>query len=476
MKVGPIQRQSIISLASIVGVTVVSYLATIYFAHFLGPAILGAFYLITAYYAIFDLIASGGFGTAATKRISEGREQNEFYTASVIVRLILLGLSILVFVLVSSYLVGIASADLFYLFIFLLIAGSINAICSVDVSGTARIGIFQTSNFINTIVKLLIQVFAVFIGWGLGGLIVGFIAGLLAAALVNYKFIHLTLTRCNLSHFKDLSSFAFWTFLSSSGNFVFSNVDTILISLFLSIDEVGIYRIAFQLATVSAIAVTALNSVLFPRISRWHTEQNFPMISLVISKAITYSLVLAVPITVGGTLLADRLMYFLYGASFESGSLCLIILLFAEIANIFMYLFTMCLNSVNKPRESFVVMGITAVINIVFNLLLIPVFGINGAAVAMLGTMLVNAFLAYIFLRPVVAISIEVKSIGYMLLSALIMAGVLLVYVHFVKIETFVSLLISILLGALIYFVILLKLDGAIQADLKKIIKEVSVS
>ena len=200
------------------------------------------------------------------------------------------------------------------------------------------------------------------------------------------------------------------------------------------------------------------------------------MISLVISKAITYSLILAVPITVGGTLLADRLMYFLYGASFESGSLCLIILLFAEIANIFMYLFTMCLNSVNKPRESFVVMGITAIINLVFNLLLIPNFGINGAAAAMLGTMLVNAFLAYILLRPVVAISLEVKSIGYMLLSVFVMAGVLLVYVRFVKIETFVSLLISILLGALVYFAILLKLDGSIQADVKKILKEVSVS
>jgi len=40
-------------------------------------------------------------------------------------------------------------------------------------------------------------------------------------------------------------------------------------------------------------------------------------------------------------------------------------------------------------------MGITAIINVVLNVLLIPVFGINGAAAAMLGTMLVNAFLAY---------------------------------------------------------------------------------
>jgi len=119
-------------------------------------------------------------------------------------------------------------------------------------------------------------------------------------------------------------------------------------------------------------------------------------------------------------------------------------------------------------------MGITAIINVVLNVLLIPVFGINGAAAAMLGTMLVNAFLAYILLRPVVAVPLEMKSIGYMLLSALVMAGVLLVYIHFIKIETFVSLLASILLGALVYFVLLYKLDGDIRADLRKIIDEAS--
>lgn len=475
MNIGPIQRQSIISLASFGGVTIIGYMATIYFTHFLGPAILGSFYLFTAYFGVFDLISCGGFGGAAIKRISEGKDQNEFYTASVILRFVLLAVSILIFILLSPWLAGISSPDLFYLFIITLIVGAINGACAIDVLSTARIGISQTSNMLNTLIKILIQVILVFIGWSLGGLIVGFIIGMIASALFNYHFIHLKITKCKFSHFKDLSTFAFWTFLSSSGGLVSSYADTILIGFFLSVDEVGIYRIAFQLAGVSAITVTALNSVLFPRISRWHTEQNLPMIRFVVSKAITYCLLLAIPITIGGMLLSNQLMYFLYGESFESGSSCLIILLFAEIANIFMYLFTMCLNSVNKPRESFIVMIISAILNVVLNILLIPIIGINGAATAIFVTMTINALLAYAFLRQEVRIQLEMKQIGYITLSSLVMAGSVLVFIYFFGVETFAGLCIAISLGALVYFSILLKIDGAFQTDLRNIIKELTV-
>ncbi|MGB9176339.1 MAG: flippase [Methanoregula sp.] len=476
MSIGPIQRQSLISLLSLIGVSAIGYLATMYFAHSLGPAVLGAFYLFTAYFGIFDLISCGGFGGAAVKRISEGKNQNEFFTASVILRFVLLGISIIMFIILSHYFAGISNAELFYLFIIALIVGAINGICALDVLGTGRVGISQTSNFINTVVKLTVQVVAVFVGWGLGGLIAGFIAGMLASAVINFRFIRLKLTSCNLSHVKDLSSFAFWTFLSSGGVLMFSYADTILIGYFLNTEEVGIYRTAFQLAAVSTIAVTAFISVLFPRISRWHAENNIAMIQLALSKAITYCLILAIPITFGGILLSDELMYFLYGASFQTGSTCLIILLFAQIANIFMFLLTMCLNGIDKPRYSFYVTLVSAVLNIIFNVVLIQLFGINGAAAAMLLTMVINAVLAYALLRPVVKLSLELKSIFSIIVSSLGMTCFVLVYIYFFKIQTFIGLCIPIFAGALIYFALLLKIDTSIYAVVKDLLKKMEGS
>lgn len=78
MSIGPIQRQSLISFVSLIGVTAIGYLATIYFAHFLGPAILGSFYLFTAYFGIFDVISDGGFGELQLKGLAREKTPMNF--------------------------------------------------------------------------------------------------------------------------------------------------------------------------------------------------------------------------------------------------------------------------------------------------------------------------------------------------------------------------------------------------------------
>ncbi|NTV27229.1 MAG: oligosaccharide flippase family protein, partial [Methanothrix sp.] len=109
-------------------------------------------------------------------------------------------------------------------------------------------------------------------------------------------------------------------FLTSSGFVVFSTADTILIGYFLSNADVGIYRIGYQLSSVALLSCFALNTVLFPTMSRWAAEGNFSGISSTLSRALSFSLLLAVPVVVGGILQSDRLLYFLYGAGFVPGT------------------------------------------------------------------------------------------------------------------------------------------------------------
>ena len=75
MNIDPIKRQSLIHLFTNIAITAIGFLSTVYFARILGPSILGAYFLFLAYFGIFNLIVDGGFGNAAAKRISEGREQ-----------------------------------------------------------------------------------------------------------------------------------------------------------------------------------------------------------------------------------------------------------------------------------------------------------------------------------------------------------------------------------------------------------------
>jgi len=470
MNINPIQRQTLLSFGSLIAVTGLGYISTFYFAHYLGPAVLGSFFLFLAYYGIFDLIGDGGFGGAAVKRISEGKSQNEYYSAFIILRIILLCLSILVFIIISPALSGIQENGLLVWLIIALIAGTVYSIIGGNLYGTAQVGILQVSNLINTIVKNVVQILAVFIGFGLGGLVFGFIAGMMASVVLNLKYLLLTFTKCDRSHFQGLVSFSIWTFLSSGGALIFTYADTILIGQFMTETDVGIYRVAFQLASVASFMAIALHTVLYPRISRWHAENNITMIEQALTRSFTYSLFLAIPITAGGILLADKLLYYFYSASFESGASVLPILLFIQIVNIFLYLQTMCLNAMDRPKVSFYITAISAVLNVLLNILLIPIMGIWGAAIATLATLSMNAVFAYIKLRSSLHVKIDLRSTLNLVTAALGMSVFLMVYTYVFPIQSFVELGLAISIGAMLYFAVALYTDSSIRNDLKALL------
>jgi O-antigen/teichoic acid export membrane protein len=471
MNINPVQRQSLLTFGSLLAVTGLGYISTFYFAHYLGPAVMGSFFLFLAYYGIFDLIGDGGFGGAAVKRISEGKAQNEYYSAYFILRMVLLCLTIVALIIISPYLLRFQDNGLFYGLIIALIVGTGYSIIGTNLYGTSQVGVQQVSTLINTIIKCAVQILAVFIGFGVGGLVAGFIAGMIAATLLNLKYIQLSYSRCDRSHFKGILTFSIWTFLSAGGAIIYTYADTILIGIFMTDADVGIYRVAFQLTSVASFMVIAFHTVLYPRISKWHTEKEFHLIEYSMTKSLTYSLFLAIPVTAGGIILSEKLLYYLYGSSFESGAPVLIILLFVQIANIFLYLQTMCLNAMDMPKVTFYTTLFSAILNIILNILLIPRLGISGAALASLATMVMNAVLTYAALKSSIRISIDARSVLNIIISALIMSIFVSMYTYVFPIGDFVSLVLAVIMGAIIYSVTVLWIDRTIRNDLKTLLQ-----
>ena len=102
---------------------------------------------------------------------------------------------------------ALAKDGLLYWLILALVAGTLASITAINLYGTAQVGIMQVSNLANTIIKNLVQILAVFIGFGLGGLAAGFIAGFIAALVINLKYVRLGFARFNRAHFSALCLF-----------------------------------------------------------------------------------------------------------------------------------------------------------------------------------------------------------------------------------------------------------------------------
>ena len=475
MSIEPLRRQSIVTLFTTIMLTLIGFASTMYFAHAVGASILGAYFLFVAYYNVFKLLSDGGLNSAATKRISEGKEKNEYFSALVSIRVLLLLLSVSFLLLFRNYLVDINSSGMFYWLIIALTIAVFWTSVSTGIYGSGKVGINQVCGFVSSAGRVVFQIVAIYLGFSAGGLAGGFVLGMAAAGLYGMRFLDFRFVKFTKEHLKSLFSFSIWIFLSASGSLIYEYADTILIGYFLENADVGIYKIAFQFSSAAAFTTIAMKTVLYPKMSHWSANDKLSMVESALSKSYTYSLMLAVPVFVGGIILGDKMLYLFYGEIFASGSKTLYVLLAVQIVNVFMFLQNSCLNSLDKPKESFKVAIVASSANILLDLLLIPFLGIFGAALATFFTMSINAILSYRVLSNIISIKLDLKSLKNIVLSSILMGVFLIGFRMFVKISNVWIMLIPIILSACFYSVLLLKFDDNIRNETICIVKQIAL-
>lgn len=475
MSIEPIRRQSIVSLIWQIAYTFIGFLSTMYFARAVGAGVLGAYFLFVAYFSIIGIVTDGGFGAAAVKRISEGEEPDAYFSAFIVLRSVFVTLVITALVAFRSYFVDLGSAGTFTWLLVALVASLLQGAVSSGVAGQGKIGIIVTADFINNVSRILIQIVAVFLGYGVAGLAGGFVVGILVGSIIQLRFFDLRFVHFGWRHLKSLFSFSFWSFLISGGSLVFMNSDSVMIGYFMGNADVGVYRILFQFTSLAAFTTVALRGTLWPRVSRWDKIGETGLIEESLSRAFTFSLILAVPLFVGGALLGDRLLYFFYGADFVSYT-TLMILFIVQIVNIFQYFFSTYLSAMNQIKELFKITVVTVIANIAFNAALIPVMGISGAAVATLMTMTLNAILARRVLAGRITLRVEHSSLLNILKASVVMGAVVGLYRLVVPLSNVWLALVPVLVGGVVYGMLILKLDRKIYKELKGIMVQMNAA
>ena len=452
-----------------IALTFIGFLSTMYFAHAVGADVLGAYFLFIAYFSIISLMTDGGFGAAAVKRISEGEEPDAFFSAFFILRSVFVTMVITALIAFRTYFVDLDSVGTFIWLLVALSVSFLHGTVSNGIVGLGKLGISATAGFINNVSRILIQIVAVFLGYGVAGLPGGFVAGMVIGSLVQLRFFDLRFVRFGWRHLKSLSSFSFWSFLVASGSLIFVYSDSVMIGYYMNNADVGVYRVIFQFTSLAAFISNALQGVLWPRVSRWNQIGEIALIEESLSRAFTYSLILALPLFVGGMLLGNRLLYFFYGADFVSYT-TLMLLFTVQIINIFQYFFTTYLSAMNQIKELSKIAVVAVVANIALNAALIPVMGISGAAVATLVTMMLNAILTWHVLAKNITLQVERSSLLNICKASITMGVVVVVYRLVVPLSNVWLALVPVVLGGVIYGVLILKLDRKIYEELSGIV------
>ena len=471
MSLSAIQRQSTLSLFFTVLITLIGFFSTMLFSHILGKDLMGVYYLFVAYYGIFNMIGDGGFGQAAVKRISEGKEQNEYLTAYACLRGLLIVVSTVILLTLSPLFIDLQEYNIVLCIILTIAAAAFGNTITMGVYGLGHVGVKNVGVGIGELARIIVQIGTVLLGYSVYGLIGGYIAGIIVSGILCIKYFTFRPAKFGFRHIKSLFAYGFWIFLISTGSLAFSYTDTIFIGYFMTNGDVGVYRTAFQFTSAAAFITAAIAPTLTPKISRWSKDNEWEKIVYPVSRGITFGLILAVPVLFGGIFLADKLLYYFYGADFAAGAAACCILFAVQIVSVFTTFLGTALSASDHAKQSFYATATAAVVNIILNCIFIPILGINGAAISTLISYSLNAVLIAYFLRRYISIRIEKRPIFHIIISAAVMGIFVFIYTLFVPLDNVILTLIPVAVGAFIYFFLLFKIDRGIRDEIAGMVK-----
>jgi O-antigen/teichoic acid export membrane protein len=460
-----IQRHGTMNLISSMGITIIGFFATTFYAHWVGAGVLGAYFLFLSFFSILGLITDLGIGYAGTQRICEGKDPDSFFTASLVLRLGIYTLLAAGLIIFQERFVDLNQTGLFWVLIVVVGIATLQTSFGMAISASNRLGLAASTTLINNIVRIVVQVIAVFLGYQIYGLIGGLVVGILLELIIQFKFVDYHLKKFNWSHVKSLLSFSSGAVLISAGTILFDNISLILIAYFLSVSDVGIFGVCWTFSFFALFISTALVNTLYVKVSRWNAQKDQSAITISLSRATTYSLIFALPILTGGILLGHNLLYYLYGASFAAGATALVIIIATRVIQSILNLYTNFLMATDHAKQA--VVGILAGIsaNIILCIMLVPHIGIAGAAVGSFVNVIISIFIARIYLARIIPISLERTSIGHIFLATIVMTISLLILSMLPLNQSSLQTIMMVMIGAAIYFLVLLKLNKQIRDD-----------
>ncbi len=226
-------------------------------------------------------------------------------------------------------------------------------------------------------------------------------------------------------------------------------IDQLMIFRMLGPAPLGLYsavvRIAESLNLIPGIYVT----IVYPVMCAAHaTSPDY--FRKVYQRSMKYMSVIIIPLAFGATLLSGKIMLFLFGEAFLPAAGAFSWLMWA---GVFAFLGSICgpaLNAAGMQRYLMIYSGVGMAVNVILNLLLIPRFGIVGAAVASL-----NSYGGLTYLFQLADRRVRPFAMEYLRASAVPVAagGAMTVFLYFIG-GTW-SLWVQVAAGAGFYFLAL---------------------
>lgn len=258
---------------------------------------------------------------------------------------------------------------------------------------------------------------------------------------------------------RELFSFSWPLMFAGILGLVMGWVDTLMLGCFLTAADVGIYRASLSTAALLMIVPSSFGAIFFPVITEFYSKREMGELKDTNAAVTKWILMIVLPLVLLMILFSKQVLYILYGAEYITGALVLCILGFGYLIISVFTPTNQLIPTIGRTKLIMVNTGVGAVLDVMLNFWLIPIYGIGGAAVATgISLLTVNA-LAF---AEVYAITrIQPMRINYVKIVFASFASIFVVYVitkYFFEVTSIYILILMFMLYMGIYFILLLVL------------------
>jgi O-antigen/teichoic acid export membrane protein len=368
-----------------VGSKIVTLVLYAVMARQLGAANFGIFVFALAFVTLVTTLANFGQDGILTREVARDRELIHRYFWNTLALKLALALPALALALAVAWAIGMnGTTRLVVLFLGLaIVIEALIQTCFAAYQAFERLSLLPAVVITQRVVTTIPAIAAMYLGAGVVAVSAIYAAGTLVAVWLAITLLIRRVAKPRL----EIDAGHWWPFmrvaapLGIAGVFitVLLRVDTAMLALFKSNVVVGNYGAAYRLFEASLVVGWSVTAAVYPVFSRLSRDSE-PPVSFVFERALKLVLAPTLPLAVGAVLLGGQLVRLVYGSGFGDAGSALAWLAPAIVLYPVAQISGALLVAQNRQVALAVVYGLIALENVLANLVLIPLFSLQGAA------------------------------------------------------------------------------------------------
>lgn len=282
-----------------------------------------------------------------------------------------------------------AAIPFFRWFLIYIFVSGVSTVLSAALRGCEFFKAFSITESLSNVVRLALIPLLIHFGAGLNGIAWGF-SGAILVGIIPSLWILETFTRTRdsriaktqyVADLKALTGFGIPVFVSTLSSTVYYSADALILGYYLPVKYVALYGAGIVLVHSLLNLFSGLETALFPILSSSLHRREKGQEAVILEKAYRLLIVIAAPASVYSFLMTPYMIRFLFGLDYfeavaPSRILTVLVLAWALMPASVMFL------STGRPHINARLGVISALLNIVLDLVLIPFLGIIGAAIS----------------------------------------------------------------------------------------------